>query len=67
MRARAMTPPERLAEVLELSNDIFAWMHAGAMAQCKLTEENDGWEEVARRLAILRRLHEHGIYQPVAA
>ena len=67
MRARAMTPAERLTEVLELSNDIFTWMHSGAMAQCKLVDENDGWEEVSRRLAKLRRLHEHGIYKPVAA
>ena len=66
-RARAMTPAERLTEALELSNDIFIWMHAGAMAQCKLTDENAGWAEVSRRLAKLRRLHEHGIYKPVAA
>lgn len=65
MRARAMTPAERLAEVLELSNDIFTWMHAGAMAQGKFTDENAGWEEVSRSLAKLRRMHERGLYKPV--
>ena len=64
LRARAMTPAERLAETFELSNDIFTWMHAGAMAQCHLTDDEAGWEEVTRRLAKLRRLHEHGLYHP---
>ena len=67
MRARAMTPAERLAEVLELSNGIFTWMHAGAMAQNKFTDENAGWEEVSHRLAKLRRIHERGIYRPVTS
>jgi len=66
-RARAMTPAERLTEILELSNDIFTRMHAGAMAQGKFADDNAGWEEVSRRLAKLRRIHEHGIYKPVAA
>ncbi len=30
LRARAMTPAERLAEALELSNDIYTWMLDGA-------------------------------------
>ena len=46
---------------------MFTWMHAGVMAQCKFADDNAGWEEVSRRLAKLRRLHEHGIYKPVAA
>jgi hypothetical protein len=51
LRARALTPAQRLAEAFELSNDIFHWMHSGAMAQCKLTDSGRGWEEVSRRLS----------------
>ena len=65
MRARAMTPGERLDEALELSNDIFFWMLDGAKNQCGLASDEEGWAEVERRLARLRRLHEAGLYQPV--
>jgi len=64
LRARSMTPSERLAEALELSNDIFHWMHGGAMAQGGFQHGEEGWEEVSRRLARLRRLHERGLYKP---
>lgn len=67
LRARAMTPAERLAEALELSNDIYTWMLDGAKAQCRLPSDEDGWVEVQRRLQTLRRLHEHKLYKPVAA
>jgi hypothetical protein len=67
LRARAMTPEERLAEALELSNDIYAWMLDGAKAQCDLSSDEDGWVEVQRRLQTLRKLHEHKLYKPVAA
>jgi hypothetical protein len=67
MRARAMTPSERLAEALELSNDIYYWMLDGAKAQCGLPSDEDGWTEVVRRLQTLRKLHEHELYKPVAA
>ena len=67
LRARAMTSSERLAEALELSNDIYAWMLDGAKAQCGLVSDEDGWAEVERRLKTLRRLHEHQLYKPVAA
>lgn len=65
MRARAMTPVERLDEALELSNDIFFWMLDGAKNQHGLESDEEGWAEVERRLARLRRLHEAGLYQPV--
>lgn len=67
LRARAMTPSERLAEAMELSNDIYGWMLDGAKAQCGLPSDEDGWIEVERRLKTLRRLHEHKLYKPVAA
>ncbi len=67
LRARAMTPSERLDEALELSNDIYTWMLDGAKSQCALSSDEDGWAEVERRLETLRRLHEKTLYQPVAA
>ncbi len=67
LRARAMTPAERLAEALELSNDIYAWMLDGAKAQCGLPSDEEGWAEVQRRLQTLRRVHECKLYKPVAA
>lgn len=65
LRARAMTPTERLDEALELSNDIYIWMLDGAKAQCGLSSDEEGWAEVQRRLQTLRRLHEHKLYKPV--
>jgi hypothetical protein len=65
LRSRAMTPAERLAEALELSNDIYSWMLDGAKAQCRLPSDEDGWVEVQRRLQTLRRLHESKLYKPV--
>jgi hypothetical protein len=67
LRARAMTPAERLAEALELSNDIYSWMLDGAKAQCGLPSDEEGWVEVQRRLQTLRRVHESKLYKPVAA
>ena len=67
LRARAMTPAERLEEALELSNDIYAWMLDGAKAQCGLRSDEEGWVEVQRRLQTLRKLHESKLYRPVAA
>jgi hypothetical protein len=67
LRARAMTPTQRLDEALELTQSIFQWMHSGAMNQCGLTEEAEGWREVRRRLSRLRRFHEHNLYRPVPA
>ncbi|MCX6874191.1 MAG: hypothetical protein NTW21_10345 [Verrucomicrobia bacterium] len=67
LRARAMTPAERLEEALELSNDIYAWMLDGAKAQCGLSSDEEGWDEVQRRLQRLRRVHESKLYKPVTA
>jgi hypothetical protein len=67
LRARAMSPAERLDEALELSNDIYTWMLDGAKSQCGLSSDEDGWAEVQRRLQTLRKLHEKTLYQPVAA
>lgn len=65
LRARAMTPAERFAEALEMSNEIYGWMLDGAKAQCGLSTDEEGWAEVQRRLKRLRSLHERGIYQSI--
>jgi hypothetical protein len=67
LRARAMSPTERMDEALELSNDIYTWMLDGAKSQCGLTSEEEGWAEVQRRLQTLRGLHEKSLYKSVAA
>lgn len=67
LRARAMSPSERLDEALELSNDIYTWMLDGAKSQCDLSSDEEGWAEVRRRLQTLRRLHEKSLYKPAAA
>jgi len=67
LRARAMSPAERLDEALELSNDIYTWMLDGAKSQRALSSDEDGWAEVRRRLQTLRRLHEKSLYKPVAS
>ena len=67
LRARRMTPTERLDEALELSNGIFSWMHSGAMGPGRETDPEEGWRELERKLSRLRRLHEHELYRPVTA
>ncbi len=66
LRARLLTPTQRLDEALELTQSIFEWMHSGAMEQCSYTDPLDGWREVRRRLDRLRRFKEHNLYRPVA-
>jgi hypothetical protein len=63
LRARAMSPTERLDEALELSNDIYTWMLDGAKSQCRLSSNEEGWAEVQRRLQTLRKLHEKELYK----
>jgi hypothetical protein len=65
LRARAMSPTERLDEALELSNDIYTWMLDGAKSQCRLSSNEEGWVEVQRRLQTLRTLQEKTLYQPI--
>jgi len=59
-RARAMTPEQRLAEVFELTNGVFARMHDGAMWQLGTTDPVRGWQEVRRRLDRLCRVRDQG-------
>ena len=62
LRARAMTPEQRLAEVFELSNHQFGMMLAGAMHRLGTRDEAAGWAEVRRWMQRLDRVRDHGLY-----
>ncbi len=64
-RARAMTPEQRLSEAFECSNMSLQLMFAGAMNQFNFASSSDGWNEVARRIDLGRRLHEEGRFKPL--
>jgi len=51
LRARSMTPGQRLKESFELSEEAFKRMYAGVVNQLGLTDEGAVWDEVDRRLA----------------
>jgi len=62
LRARAMTPEQRLVEAFELSNHQFGMMLAGAMHRLETHDEDEGWREVARWMRRLDQVREHGFY-----
>jgi len=59
-RAKAMTPNERFAEVVSLTTQAFARMHAAAMADLGTTDPASGWLEVRRRLERIRAARDAG-------
>ena len=60
LRARAMTPEERLESVFELADFQMGMMHAGAMWQLNTDDVETGWKEVGRRLDRLREVQDAG-------
>ncbi len=62
LRARKMTPEQRLADVFELSEHQFGMMLAGALQRLGTKDEEAGWREVARWMQRLDRTREHGLY-----
>lgn len=60
LRAREMTGEQRLAAAFEITNFVFGNMLAGAMWQKGLTDHEEGWQEVRRRLDRLSRVHDAG-------
>lgn len=60
LRARKMTVEQRWADVLELTNGVFARLHMGAMWQMGTTDAELGGQEVRRRLVRLDRVHNEG-------
>lgn len=63
LRARRMTPQERLAEVFELSNHQFGMMLGGAMHRLRTRDEESGWKEVRRWMDRLDKTRDHKFYQ----
>jgi len=59
LRAREQTESERLADCFEITNAVFDRMHYGAMWQLGITDPDEGWVEVRRRLDRLRRVQDH--------
>jgi len=60
LRSRGMTPEQRLADALELTNGVFARMHEGVMWQTGTTSAEEGWQEVRRRVSRLCQVHDEG-------
>lgn len=60
LRARGMTEQQRLTDAFELTNFVFENMLAGAMWQKNITDREEGWKEVRRRLDRLCRVHDAG-------
>jgi hypothetical protein len=62
LRARAMTPEERLESVFELADFQMQMMHAGAMNKIGTRDSELGWMEVRRWMDRLRRVQDAGRY-----
>ena len=60
LRARHLTPEQRLADAMELTNGVFARMHEGAMWQTQTSDPEKGWREVRKRLDRLSLIHDQG-------
>lgn len=68
--ARSLSAADRLSEAFRLTDEVFARMHAGAMASLDTDDPAAGWAEVTRRLERLRRVHDAGRWvesRPVTA
>lgn len=64
LRARAMTPEEKLASVFELAEFQMGMMHAGALSRIGSADEGAGWQEVARWLERLEAARDFRFYSP---
>lgn len=60
LRARKLTPEQRLADVFALTNSAFARMHEGAMWQSGSTDAEEGWRIVRQRLNRLQLVQDRG-------
>jgi hypothetical protein len=60
LRARKLTMEQRLADVFELTNSVFARMHEGAMWQAGCDDEEEGWKIVRQRLNRLQKVQDMG-------
>jgi hypothetical protein len=65
LRARARTMDEKLIDGLDCFETSCLLMADGVRQQFHLNDEAAIWKKVRERLDIVRRMEEHGIYQPV--
>jgi hypothetical protein len=65
LRARAMTPEERLDSVFEMSDFQLDMMHAGAMNRIGTSDPVLGWQEVKRWLQRLDHARDFRFYSPM--
>ena len=65
LRARQQSPGEKLADGFALFDEALIWMRAGVRGQFPQFDEAQVEAEVHRRIARIRQVEEHGIYQPV--
>ena len=62
LRAREMTNEQRFDEALELTNGVFERMAEGVMWQLGITDPQEAWAEVRRRMDRLCRARDHRFY-----
>ncbi|GAA5483608.1 hypothetical protein [Haloferula sargassicola] len=62
LRARKMTPEERIDSVWELSDMQLELMLAGALARIDSSDHEKGWAEVRRGLDRVERARDHRFY-----
>jgi len=62
LRARAMTPEQRLVCGLELSRESLSRVLEGAMWQLGTKDHERGLQEARRRLERLSKAQDHGFY-----
>jgi len=65
LRARGMTPSEKLQEGFDLTTEVFERMHAGVMSLKKLSDPEEGWLLVDQQLQRLRDVEEKGRYTTI--
>lgn len=62
LRARGMTPSEKLQEGFDLTTEVFERMLAGVMNLKDLSDPEEGWLLVDQQLQRLRDVEEKGRY-----
>jgi hypothetical protein len=65
LRARAMTPDERLMESFRLFEESLTFTKAGVADQLGTTDEASIMAEVRRRFDLVRQREDRGIYLPL--
>ena len=65
LRVRQQSPGEKLVDGFALFDEALIWMRAGVRGQFPQFDEAQVEAEVHRRIARIRQVEEHGIYQPV--